>query len=224
MGQYSTSGVEEGWNDGYMQWEKSTHSSADCHRLANVHRLPEAQQSYSKRSFPLPFIDEMLERLASHSFFCYLEWREKAYHSAKLYKERTKRWHDKWVRTKQFELGDKVLSYPVLRPKPSTHSMCAQESNLHAYRTENGYRITNVTIEYIYYWIMSHKRLNRSLSKIQQRKDSITPQEIDRGNRSSRTPHQSAPTVLHPLSSKWARLSTLMVGTQQVQEIMICRI
>jgi hypothetical protein len=23
------------------------------------------------------------------------EWREKAYHSAKLYKERTKRWHDK---------------------------------------------------------------------------------------------------------------------------------
>jgi hypothetical protein len=22
------------------------------------------------------------------------EWREKAYHSAKLYKERTKRWHD----------------------------------------------------------------------------------------------------------------------------------
>jgi hypothetical protein len=23
------------------------------------------------------------------------EWREKAYHSSKLYKERTKRWHDK---------------------------------------------------------------------------------------------------------------------------------
>jgi hypothetical protein len=23
------------------------------------------------------------------------EWREKAYHSAMLYKERTKRWHDK---------------------------------------------------------------------------------------------------------------------------------
>jgi hypothetical protein len=29
------------------------------------------------------------------------EWREKAYHSAKLYKERTKRWHDKQVKTKQ---------------------------------------------------------------------------------------------------------------------------
>jgi hypothetical protein len=30
-----------------------------------------------KDHFPLPFIDEMLERLANHSFFCYLEWREK---------------------------------------------------------------------------------------------------------------------------------------------------
>jgi hypothetical protein len=38
------------------------------------------------------------------------------------------------------------LSYPVLRPKPSTHSMCAQKSSLHTYHTENGYRITNVTI------------------------------------------------------------------------------
>jgi hypothetical protein len=37
------------------------------------------------------------------------EWREKAYHSAKLYKERTKRWHHKRVKTKQFNLGDKVL-------------------------------------------------------------------------------------------------------------------
>jgi hypothetical protein len=64
-----------------------------------------------KDHFPLPFIDEMLERLANHSFFCYLEWREKAYHSAKLYKERTKRWHDKWVRTKQFKPEDKVLLF-----------------------------------------------------------------------------------------------------------------
>jgi hypothetical protein len=48
-----------------------------------------------KDHFPLPFIDEMLERLANHSLRCYLEWREKGYHSAKLYKERIKRWHDK---------------------------------------------------------------------------------------------------------------------------------
>jgi hypothetical protein len=63
-----------------------------------------------KDYFLLPFIDEMLERLANHSFY-YLEWREKAYHSAKLYKERTNRWHDKRVKTKQFKLGDKVLLF-----------------------------------------------------------------------------------------------------------------
>jgi hypothetical protein len=37
------------------------------------------------------------------------EWREKAYHSARLYKERTKRWHDKRIKIKQFKPGDKVL-------------------------------------------------------------------------------------------------------------------
>jgi hypothetical protein len=39
------------------------------------------------------------------------EWREKAYHGAKLYKERTKRWHDKRIKTKQFKTGDKVLLF-----------------------------------------------------------------------------------------------------------------
>ena len=39
------------------------------------------------------------------------EWREKAYHSAKLYKERTKRWHDKRLKIKHFKLGDKVLLF-----------------------------------------------------------------------------------------------------------------
>jgi hypothetical protein len=39
------------------------------------------------------------------------EWREKAYHNAKLYKERTKRWHDNLVKTKQFKMGDKVLLF-----------------------------------------------------------------------------------------------------------------
>jgi hypothetical protein len=39
------------------------------------------------------------------------EWRKKAYHSAKLYKERTKRWHDKWIKAKQFKPGDKVLLF-----------------------------------------------------------------------------------------------------------------
>jgi hypothetical protein len=30
------------------------------------------------------------------------EWREKVYHSANLYKERTKGWHDKRIKIKQF--------------------------------------------------------------------------------------------------------------------------
>ena len=39
------------------------------------------------------------------------EWREKAYHGSKLYKERTKRWHDKRIKIKQFKMGDKVLLF-----------------------------------------------------------------------------------------------------------------
>ena len=38
------------------------------------------------------------------------EWREKAYHNAKIYKEGTKRWHDKRIK-KEFTLGDKVLLF-----------------------------------------------------------------------------------------------------------------
>jgi len=39
------------------------------------------------------------------------EWREKSYHSAKLYKERTKRWYDKKILHKEFKIGDKVLLF-----------------------------------------------------------------------------------------------------------------
>ena len=38
------------------------------------------------------------------------EWREKAYHNAKIYKERTKRWHDKRMK-KEFATRDKVLLF-----------------------------------------------------------------------------------------------------------------
>jgi hypothetical protein len=38
------------------------------------------------------------------------EWREKAYHNSKIYKERVKRWHDKRIK-KEFTLGDKVLLF-----------------------------------------------------------------------------------------------------------------
>ena len=39
------------------------------------------------------------------------EWREKAYHSAKLYKESTKRWHNHRIKQKEFKEGDKVLRF-----------------------------------------------------------------------------------------------------------------
>ena len=38
------------------------------------------------------------------------EWREKAYHNAKIYKERVKRWHDKRIK-KEFTPGEKVLLF-----------------------------------------------------------------------------------------------------------------
>jgi len=39
------------------------------------------------------------------------EWREKAYHNARIYKERTKRWHDKRIKQKEFHFGNKVLLF-----------------------------------------------------------------------------------------------------------------
>ena len=39
------------------------------------------------------------------------EWCEKTYHKAKIYKERTKRWHGKRIKKKQFGLEDKVLLF-----------------------------------------------------------------------------------------------------------------
>lgn len=39
------------------------------------------------------------------------EWRDKVYHNSKIYKERTKRWHDKRIKIKKFKTGDKVLMF-----------------------------------------------------------------------------------------------------------------
>lgn len=39
------------------------------------------------------------------------EWGDKAYHSPKICKERTKRWHDKRIKIKKFKPGDKVLMF-----------------------------------------------------------------------------------------------------------------
>ena len=39
------------------------------------------------------------------------EFRLEAYENAKLYKERTKRWHDKQLINRKFKIGQKVLLY-----------------------------------------------------------------------------------------------------------------
>jgi hypothetical protein len=39
------------------------------------------------------------------------EWSERAYYNSKIYKERTKRWHDKRIKKKEFAPRDKVLLF-----------------------------------------------------------------------------------------------------------------
>jgi hypothetical protein len=45
----------------------------DYHRLADGIDYRKLNKATRKDHFPLPFSDEMLERLANHSFFCYLD-------------------------------------------------------------------------------------------------------------------------------------------------------
>jgi hypothetical protein len=49
-----------------------------------------------------------------------------------------------------YDCLDEDISHLVFKPKPNAHSMCADESSLHTYCIENGYRITNVTIYNIF--------------------------------------------------------------------------
>jgi hypothetical protein len=44
----------------------------------------------------------------------------------------------------------RVLVTPDFKAKLNAHSMCAQELSFHTYRTENGYKIINVTIYIIF--------------------------------------------------------------------------
>ena len=54
------------------------------------------------------------------------EWREKAYHSAKLYKERTKRWHDHRIKLKGFKQGDQVLLFILKVKLFGEEKLCSQ--------------------------------------------------------------------------------------------------
>ena len=49
-----------------------------------------------KRSFDISSLDE---------------WRTQAYENAKLFKEKVKRWHDKSIQKREFNVGDYVLLY-----------------------------------------------------------------------------------------------------------------
>jgi hypothetical protein len=116
-------------------------------------------------------------------------------------------------------------STPGFKAKLNAHSMCAQESSLNTYHTESGYRIANVRIYNIYYRIMSlQKTESNTLRSIAVERHHNNKQSA-RGNCSPRIPYRSTQDLLQLLSSmfvwqgKVARLSTLMIGTQQVQEI-----
>ena len=39
------------------------------------------------------------------------EWRSEAYENAKLFKEKVKKWHDRRIIKREFNVGDKVLLY-----------------------------------------------------------------------------------------------------------------
>ena len=39
------------------------------------------------------------------------EWRSEAYENARLFKEKLKKWHDKRILKREFNIGDKVLLY-----------------------------------------------------------------------------------------------------------------
>jgi hypothetical protein len=57
-------------------------------------------------------------------------------------RRREREWGKKKERRDEEERGRVT---PDFNAKPNAPSMCAQESSLHTYRTENGYIITNVS-------------------------------------------------------------------------------
>jgi hypothetical protein len=78
------------------------------------------------------------------------EWREKAYHSAKLYKERTKRWHDKRVKTKQFKLKDKVLLFNSRIHLFGHGKLCSMWEGSRPSNSSREIRYFSLTLTFIY--------------------------------------------------------------------------
>nr|GEX21905.1 reverse transcriptase domain-containing protein [Tanacetum cinerariifolium] len=67
-------------------------------------KLNEATRKYH---FPLPFMDQMLERLARNEYYCFLD----GYENSLIYKEKTKRIHDSKIKDRVFNVGDRVLLF-----------------------------------------------------------------------------------------------------------------
>ena len=53
--------------------KKWINSYADSDRVENVHWLQKIESDHEERSLPLPFMDQMLERLAGQAFYCFLD-------------------------------------------------------------------------------------------------------------------------------------------------------
>jgi hypothetical protein len=53
--------------------KRTNYTAKNRDGMADVYQLSKAKQSNEQRSLPLPFIDDMLERLANHTYFFFLD-------------------------------------------------------------------------------------------------------------------------------------------------------
>ena len=53
--------------------KKRSNSNKNSDRMESMYRLPEVERTNQEDHFPLPFIDQMLDRLAGHPHFCFLD-------------------------------------------------------------------------------------------------------------------------------------------------------
>jgi hypothetical protein len=67
-----------------------------------------------------------------------------------------------------------VLLYPVFKPKPSTHHMCAHDHLFHTHRPKVFIDNQMSRIEYIYYIDIVNQRLNNSREADQQKAPNTT--------------------------------------------------